>query len=97
MNLPAVIGAPLKTDAPARNDRPPLRAFGCVLIPLIAADRLLFDFHPGISLSLFLVLVAVLMPIANNWSGSPTARRLIGIPVLLAAVLPMVEAVNALI
>ncbi len=96
MNLPAVVEAPAGTGAPTQTASPPWTAFGCALFLLIAADRLVFDIHPGVSLALFMLILAICMPIANDWSVSLPVRRLSGLAVLLAALLPLVEAVNLL-
>ncbi len=96
MNLPAVIEYASEAVEPAPMRRVPWRAFGCCLFLLIAADRLLFNFQPGISLVLFLLMLAVCMPIANDRTTLQVNRWHRSTPVLLAALAPLVEAVNSL-
>ena len=97
MNLPAVVDASSGTDtSPPPSDKPPWNACGSALLLPVAADRLLLGFPPGVSLALFLLLLSLCMPVANDWSVSSASSRLLGIPILLLALLPMVEAVNSM-
>ncbi len=87
-------------EATANNDQTtiavvgsiPWKAWMCAVLLIIAADRLLFGYLPGISYAIFLLLMAICVPIANEWRLPVPPGRLTSIPILIVSLIPLSEA-----